>query len=122
MTRPTLMPPARIRAATTRLQMAAVAVLGVVGCAHHRADPYAFQPPLAPPVYPQPQPVTPSVPYTPPFSSAPAAAPPTLPGPAVAAAGTADPCCQPAGGAVVVAGAAPVVYHEGQTPPCPPGP
>ena len=29
-------------------------LLGSVGCAHHRKDQYAFAPPYAPPVYPQP--------------------------------------------------------------------
>jgi hypothetical protein len=29
-------------------------VVGSVGCAHHKKDQYAFAPPYAPPVYPQP--------------------------------------------------------------------
>lgn len=100
--------------------------LATLGCAHHQQNQYAYAPPLAPPVYPQPQMPAPAV-------VAPAAAPSGMP---MAPAGTlpagtvpaampvsmnGDPCCPPLeGGAVGV----PVVYETaaGQTPPCPPGP
>ena len=100
-----------------------LAAVGTVGCAHHQANQYSYAPPLAPPVYPQPQqPAPPALP-------AGAVVPPALPpgavmsapvmGHPVSAAGAVDPCCQPAGGPVVVQ---PVVYADGQTPPCPPAP
>jgi hypothetical protein len=91
--------------------------LAAVGCAHHQNQ-YAYAPPLAPPVYPQPQQV-----------AAPAAPHPTQPGvmPAPAVPGTVPPmpsaaveCCPPLGPGEVMA--TPVVYQEGQMPPCPPGP
>lgn len=91
--------------------------LAAGGCAHHQNQ-YAYAPPLAPPVYPQPQPV-----------AAPVAPHPTQPGvmpaPAVPATMPAMPsaaveCCPPLGAGEVMA--TPVVYQEGQMPPCPPGP
>jgi|688.fasta_scaffold171996_2 hypothetical protein len=100
------------------------------GCAHHQQNQYAYAPPLAPPVYPQPQSPTPAMAAmaaAPPMTGGPmVAAPPgtVLPPGAVVAApaagmpGAVDPCCNPVEG-----GAIPVVYESaGQTPPCPPGP
>lgn len=97
-----------------------VAAATAAGCAHFR-EPYAYQPPLAPPVYPQPQLAPPMVTY-----GAPGPAPLVAPGPAAAAVpgaaqgvvmATAEGCPSGCDGAAV-----PVVYQEGQTPPCPPGP
>jgi len=102
---------------------------GLAGCAHHKANQYAYAPPLAPPVYPQPQ-----APAAPPMMVAsPAAAPGTVgvpvaapgmlaaPGMVVPATGqpiAGDPCCGPMEG-----GGVPVVYESAdQTPQCPPGP
>jgi hypothetical protein len=88
-----------------------------VGCAHHQANQYAYAPPLAPAVYPQPQTAAQPVAFAAPAGAvapmpATAAAPPAAP----VAAG--DPCCPPLDGATAM----PVVYESGQTPPCPPGP
>jgi hypothetical protein len=103
--------------------------LGGGGCAHHQQNQYAYAPPLAPPVYPQPQSPTPAMAAmaAAPMTGGPmVAAPPgtVLPPEAVVAApaagmpGAVDPCCNPVEG-----GAIPVVYESaGQTPPCPPGP
>lgn len=100
---------------------------GLTGCAHHQANQYAYAPPLAPPVYPQPQSATPmmaaapvaqpsamGLPVAQPAMVAPAGAiPPGVGQPVVG-----DPCCPPLDGAAV-----PVVYESAsQTPPCPPGP
>jgi hypothetical protein len=113
-----------------------LAGLAAVGCAHHRNQ-SAYAPPLAPPVYPQPQqPVAfPAPPSAPPMMVAPPmmAAPPMMvaPGfpPQAAAAAAA-----PAGGFVTAlpdgscppceaSGAIPVGYDGTiQTPPCPAGP
>ena len=46
----------RILASTTLIGLLAG---GLTGCAHNNANQYAYAPPLAPPVYPQPQPATP---------------------------------------------------------------
>lgn len=107
------------------------------GCAHNKANQYAYAPPLMPPVYPQAQTVAQPGAY-------PAGA---IPGPLIAApvgAPMAAPVYQPAaaaappmaGGGVVPAladgscpprnagcdGAVPVAYEGGmQTVPCPPG-
>jgi len=104
------------------LVMSALA-LGGAGCAHHQANQYAYAPPLAPPVYPQPQTAAAPVAF-----AAPAGAVPVLPAGAVPTAlpmaATApvmaggDPCCPPFEGGAAM----PVVYESGQTPPCPPGP
>jgi hypothetical protein len=110
-----------------------VAVFMGVGCAHHRNSQSAYAPPLAPPVYPQPQmatqpvvyPAAPGAPvmaapmYAPPAGAAVAPAAP----PGMAAAGvvpaSADGSCPPCEGS----GAIPVVYEGAmQTPPCPSGP
>jgi len=90
--------------------------LAAGGCAHQQNQ-YAYAPPLAPPVYPQPQPVAaPAAPYpTQPGVMPPAAVPAAVP----AMPSAAVECCPP-----LVAGevmATPVVYEEGQMPPCPPG-
>jgi hypothetical protein len=96
------------------------------GCAHHQANQYSYAPPLAPPVYPQPQPVGgPTAPVV--YPAAPGATPMPGAAPAAGAAVAAphaatvagDPCCPPLveGGIV----GTPVVYEAaGQTPPCPP--
>jgi hypothetical protein len=83
-----------------RCRVVAAVMLVASGCAHTR-EPYSYLPPLAPPVYPQPQ-----DPPRPAVQSAPAPVPPVqgtaasamLPGPmpggVVPAVG--DACCQPA--------------------------
>ena len=116
------------------------AALAACGCAHHKANQYTYAPPLAPPVYPQPQTVGQPVAYPPgavPVAAPPAYAPPggvpmAPAGMPMAPAGMpvmptgaeipalpdgSCPPCQTAGGAVPVA-------YEGvvQTTPCPPGP
>jgi hypothetical protein len=96
----------------------ALVCLAAVGCAHHQNQ-YAYAPPLAPPVYPQPAAApAAAVPHpTQPGMMPPAVAPGPLP-PVTMVPG--EECCPPNGeGAVVVA---PVVYEEGQSPACPPGP
>ena len=117
-----------------RILASATMVIGMLafslaGCAHNKANQYAYAPPLAPPVYPQPQPSMP----TPMVAAAPVAAPgmvaaPVM-GPGMAAAPAmglpvagqpmvGDPCCAPMDG-----GGVPVVYESAeQTPQCPPGP
>jgi len=117
-----------------------LAALLPTGCAHHRADQYAFAPPYAPPVYPQPQVHLPAQPASSattglPVAAAPVAGLPAAPmlagGQAVPAgtvitAGGECPPCGPGGGEGVVLGAATVpttmLDASGQTPPCPPGP
>lgn len=91
-------------------------LLAASGCAFNR-EPYSYLPPLAPPVYPQPQdPARPAVPPAPlpqPAAGAPEA---MLPGPmpgGVVAAGV-DPCCQP----TVCEGVQPVVYEADAAVPC----
>jgi hypothetical protein len=98
----------------------------VAGCAHNKANQYAYAPPLAPPVYPQPQipgqqvVAAPVVGMPEAVPGMVAAAPPMavsgMPGMPAGVAG--DPCCPPMDG-----GAVPVVYESAvQTPACPPGP
>ena len=112
------------------------------GCAHHRQSPYAYAPPYAPPVYPQPGAPQQAVPAQPVAYPAPGAvqtplppgtvmpmAPPTanggfsqtMPAPGVVPAGATMPCpptCDPCTGQAV----SPVVYEGAvQTQPCPPG-
>lgn len=98
----------------------AIACFALSGCAHHQNQ-YAYAPPLAPPVYPQPQPAAApavSVPHPTQPGVLPPAAAAGLPPPVTMAAGAE--CCPPLGpGDAVVA---PVVYAEGESPPCPPGP
>lgn len=94
-----------------------VACLTACGCAHHKSNPYAYAPPLAPPVYPQPQTagqpvVMPARVDGPPGSALPATAPcpPGTVGPPAAA--------LPGGGAVTtVAGDVPAMA-DGSCPPC----
>jgi energy-converting hydrogenase Eha subunit F len=114
----------RILASTTLIGLLAG---GLTGCAHNKANQYAYAPPLAPPVYPQPQPATPmmaAAPVAPPGAVGIPATQPAM----VTAAGVApafagqtvggDPCCPPLDGAAI-----PVVYESAvQTTPCPPGP
>jgi hypothetical protein len=118
------------------------AALAACGCAHHKANQYAYAPPLAPPVYPQPQTAAQPVAYpAPAVVPAPGMAAPVMPpvapgmvGPPAAAVGPpvmtvagevpalADGSCPPcnAGGASM---AVPVGYEGAmQSPPCPPGP
>lgn len=96
-------------------------IAACIGCAHHRND-YAYAPPYAPPVYPQPQPpAISSVPTAPsavvmPTAAAPAAA---MPGPVVAS--HSSPCPDDCNQGVV-SGEHVVFEGGGQTPPCPPGP
>jgi hypothetical protein len=108
-----------------RLSIAALSLAGAVGCAHHRQNQYAYAPPLAPAVYPQPampdaiQPPAVSMPVmaAPAFNAPPPAmVPGATPYAAVPTAATVpcDPCHQ----GMPVAGG--VVYADGQTPPCPP--
>lgn len=111
------------------------------GCAHHRNQ-SAYAPPLAPPVYPQPQMATqpvafaappgalPAVPVTgAPMMAPPGYAPAVPPGaaapgmPMLPSAGVVpalpDGSCPPCEGSATV----PVVYESAvQTTPCPPGP
>ena len=98
----------------------AIACLAAVGCASQQNQ-YAYAPPLAPPVYPQPQPAAApavSMPHpTQPGVMPPALAPGPVP-PVTMAPGTE--CCPPLGAGEVVV--APVVYEEGQSPACPPAP
>jgi len=124
-------PSPRRGCATCVLALAAVAA---AGCASHHGERYAFAPPYAPPVYPQPpaQPVA----YAAPAAALPAGAIPpgaVAAGSAVAAAPVAgmtaeglvvpagSPCppCEAAG---MVSGQPVLVEGGGQTPPCPPGP
>jgi hypothetical protein len=98
------------------------------GCLHNRANQYSYAPPLAPPVYPQPQQgAGPVVFAAPPAAMPPGAMPPgAVPGgvggpvmPQAYAMPTGD-SCDPCHEGVVTAGA--VYVDGGQTPPCPPGP
>ena len=101
--------------------MRALFVIGLcvaaVGCAHHQSQ-YAYAPPLAPPVYPQPQTVAaPAAPHPTQPGVMPAA---MVPGPVTPVTSAAVECCPPLGAGEVMA--TPVVYEEGHMPPCPPGP
>jgi len=97
-----------------------------VGCAHNHGNTYAYAPPYAPPVYPQPNAVAQPVSYAAPVAG-PVVGQPGLAvaGPVVAGApgpvsGQSTPCPEAcADGAVV--GSPVVVEGGGQTPPCPPG-
>lgn len=102
--------------------------LAAVGCAHHRADQYAYAPPYAPPVYSQPQVQMPAQPTA--YAAAPGGvAAGTLPAGAVVAAppaagtivhavgGDCPPCSTPGMEGVVMP--ATMVEGGGQTPPCP---
>lgn len=96
------------------------------GCAHNHGNNYAYAPPYAPPVYPQPPGAAQPVSYAAPVAGAPVVGMPVVgaPGPApagVVAAGQSVPCPQgcPEGTVIATSG---VVAGGGQTPPCPPGP
>jgi hypothetical protein len=93
--------------------------LAAVGCAHHRADQYAYAPPYAPPVYPQPQV---QMPVQPANSMVGGAVTPGTIVPTVG--GECPPCVEGGQGVVVSSGVMPLTATEGggQTPPCPPGP
>ena len=96
------------------------------GCAHNHGNNYAYAPPYAPPVYPQPGAVAQPVAYAAPVAAGPVVAAPGAvvgaPGPVVAAvAGQSTPCPQACPDGTVV-GTPVVVDGGGQTPPCPPGP
>lgn len=120
----------------TRVFFIVVTFMGV-GCAHHKNNQSAYAPPLAPPVYPQPQMATQPVVYPAapiagpgaPVMAAPIYAPPAgavvapAAPPGLSAAGVvpalADGSCPPCEGS----GAMPVAYEGAmQTPPCPSGP
>ena len=96
---------------------------GLMGCAHNKANQYSYAPPLAPAVYPQPQMAAPAGMVAPAGAVPPGAVVPggMVPGPVAGApmvpTAAVGPCCQEMGGTVV---GQPVVYEEGQTPPCPP--
>lgn len=96
-----------------------------VGCAHNHGNTYAYAPPYAPPVYPQPNVVAQPVSYAAPVAGpvvgqpGPAVAMPAVAGPA--SAGQATPCPEACPDGTVVGGPV-VVEGGGQTPPCPPGP
>ncbi len=107
------------------------AALSACGCAHHKANQYSYAPPLAPPVYPQPQTVGQPVVFPAPPAPAPVFAPPggvpaapampimpVMPTAAEIPAlpdGSCPPCQAAGGLPVMPAGAV-------QTVPCPPGP
>ncbi len=81
-----------------RLPVIASLAVFTVGCAHHRANQYAYAPPYAPPVYPQPasyqQPVTAAAPVTTqPVVNPPVTIPPTQAVPVSSPPGTVP--CQP---------------------------
>jgi len=105
------------------LSLIATALLAVAGgCAHHKANQYAYAPPLAPPVYPQPQTVAQPVagPVPGPVVAAPSLpAAPVVTGVPLGAGGVvpanADGSCPPC-----AAGAVPVSHEAAvQTQPCP---
>ena len=115
-----------------RLSFAWSLTLAVIaGCAHHNANQYAYAPPLAPPVYPQPQLPAPGLPASP-GPAAVMAAPAVSAAPPMAVVGppaagpdgvvvAADPCCPPLGSGEFAG--MPVVYETSeQTPPCAPTP
>lgn len=93
------------------------------GCAHNHGNNYAYAPPYAPPVYPQPGAVMQPVAYAAPVAAGSVVAAPGAvvgsPGPVVAGHSTPCPQACPDG---TVAGTPVVVEGGGQTPPCPPGP
>jgi hypothetical protein len=105
----------------------ACCVLAAVGCAHHRADQYAYAPPYAPPVYSQPQVQMPAQPAA--YAAAPSGVPAgavsvtSMPaaampaGTVVSAVGGECPPCSAEG----VVMPATMIEEGGQTPPCPPG-
>jgi hypothetical protein len=105
--------------------------LAACGCAHHQANQYSYAPPLAPPVYPQPQTAGQPVVFPAPAGAPPAVGPvyappggvPTQPLPVMPTSAEIPalpdgscPPCQASG--VMPAGYSATV----QTVPCPPGP
>jgi hypothetical protein len=122
--------------------LTAACVLAAAGCAHHRADQYAYAPPYAPPVYSQPHVEMPAQPAA--YAGAPGSIPagavpvgamptgslpagmvvagPTMPAGTVvqAVGGECPPCATPGMEGMVMP--ATMVEGGGQTPPCPPGP
>ena len=98
-----------------RMQCLGMVMLAAFGCAHTR-EPYSYLPPLAPPVYPQPQepprPVVQPAALPQPAGSPVAMLPGPVTGGVVPAGG--DPCCQPA----ACDGAVPVVYESAAAVPC----
>ncbi len=124
-----------------------LAALGAAGgCAHHHAqNSYAYAPPYAAPVYPQPQSATQPVMAAAPVGAVPAAAMPAgavVGGPVIGGPVVGAPVVSGIGGTPVVAtqgvppcpqipgatligssdGGGGVVLADGQTPPCPPSP
>lgn len=96
-------------------------LVAIAGCAHNHGNNYAYAPPYAPPVYPQPPGGAQPVSYAAPVAGAPAVgAAPAMPAGAVIV-GQSAPCPQPCPEGTVVS-APGVVEGGGQTPPCPPGP
>jgi len=114
-----------------------LAALGAAGgCAHHHAqNSYAYAPPYAAPVYPQPHSATQPVMATAPVGAVPAAAVPAgavVGGPVVSGIGATPvvatqgvpPCPQIPGATLIGSsdGGGNAVFADGQTPPCPPAP
>jgi hypothetical protein len=101
----------RATSGSARRAVCLVSCLLGLGCAHHRANQYAYAPPLAPPVYPQPQTTGQPVAYPAMQPGAPVvAAPPVISGVPPAAAAPAMPVMPTAG--VVPA------LPDGSCPPC----
>jgi len=103
------------------------------GCAHHRAQStYAYAPPYAPPVYPQPYGAAQPVAYTAPAGTVVGGAVPAgavMAAPVVSGVGPAGtvvtqgvPPCPPMAGATLVGASAgtTTLVGDSQTPPCPP--
>ena len=123
-----------VSARIARVVSLVACLMSAVGCAHHRADQYAYAPPYAPPVYSQPQVQMPAQPAAyagaVPAGAVPAGSIPAggLPPGTVMAGGTVvpavggdcPPCSTPGMEGVVMP--ATMVEGAGQTPPCPPGP
>lgn len=120
------------------IALVASACCVALGCAHNKANQYAYAPPLAPPVYPQPQQSMQPVAYPAPAALPPGAVMP--PGTVVAPGAAAPPMVPPTTSAGVVPampdgscpacpsgcdgqhGVMPVAYESAvQTPPCPQG-
>lgn len=113
--------------------LAAIAAAG--GCAHHHAQStYAYAPPYAPPVYPQPHSATQPVVAAPPVGGVPVASVPAgaiVGGPVVSGIGATPvvatqnvPPCPQIPGATLIGSSdgGGVVLADGQTSPCPPSP
>lgn len=102
------------------LALATAAGCAALGCAHHKANQYAYAPPLAPPVYPQPQTATQPVAFPAPATLPPGSVlPPGAalpPGAVIAPGAAAPPLMPPAASAGVVPALA-----DGSCPACPSG-